>query len=164
MTLFKSNSSFKNMLPWFGLALIILLFDQLTKLLVLQTIAYGQIVPITPFFNLTLLFNKGAAFSFLANESGWQHYFFLSIAIGAALFILIMLKRHAHQRLFSFALALILGGAIGNAIDRVLYGHVVDFLDVYIQQWHWPAFNIADSAICIGAVLLLIDEFRRVNH
>jgi signal peptidase II len=109
------------------------------------------------------VYNKGAAFSFLAAESGWQRWFFTALGIGAALFIVHLLKRHAGQRMFCWALALILGGAIGNVIDRIAYGHVIDFLDFYIGNWHWPAFNVADSAICIGAVLFVLDELRRVR-
>jgi signal peptidase II len=118
---------------------------------------------VTSFFNLVLVYNKGAAFSFLASETGWQRYFFTIMGIGAAIFIIYLLKKHAGQRLFCWALALILGGAVGNVIDRVLYGHVIDFLDVHVGGWHWPAFNIADSAICIGAVLFIYDELRRVG-
>lgn len=151
------------MLPWLGIATIIVLFDQVTKIAVSQMLTYGQSRPITSFFNLVLAYNKGAAFSFLSNQGGWQRYFFTGIAIAASLLILYLLKRHAGQRLFCWALALILGGAVGNLIDRVLYGHVIDFLDFYIRGWHWPAFNVADSAICIGAVLFVVDELRRVN-
>ncbi len=124
---------------------------------------YGESHPVTSFFNLVLVYNKGAAFSFLATETGWQRYFFTAMGIAASLFIVYLLKKHAGQRLFSWALALILGGAIGNVIDRMVYGHVIDFLDVHIGGWHWPAFNVADSAICIGAVLFVYDELRRVG-
>ncbi|MES2537410.1 MAG: signal peptidase II [Pseudomonadota bacterium] len=158
---FSSRAS--SMLPWLGIATIIVLFDQVTKIAVSQMLTYGQSRPITSFFNLVLAYNKGAAFSFLSNQGGWQRYFFTGIAIAASLLILYLLKRHAGQRLFCWALALILGGAVGNLIDRVLYGHVIDFLDFYIRGWHWPAFNVADSAICIGAVLFVVDELRRVN-
>jgi len=118
---------------------------------------------ITSFFNLVLVYNKGAAFSFLAAESGWQRHLFTVIGIGAALYIIYLLKKHAGQRMFCCALALILGGAVGNVIDRVVYGHVIDFLDLFLGNWHWPAFNVADSAICTGAVLFVLDELRRVN-
>jgi signal peptidase II len=110
-----------------------------------------------------LTYNKGAAFSFLAAESGWQRYLFTAIAVAAVVFIIYLLKRHPGQRLFSGALALILGGAIGNLIDRVLYGHVIDFLDFHANNWHWPAFNVADSAICVGAAMFIFDELRRVR-
>lgn len=111
-----------------------------------------------------LAYNRGAAFSFLSNESGWQRYFFTAIGIGAALYIIYLLRKHAGQRMFCWALALILGGAIGNVIDRIAYGHVIDFLDFHWRGLgHFPAFNIADSAICIGAALFILDELRRVN-
>lgn len=157
---FSSNAS---LTPWLGIATIVLLLDQLTKITITKVFTFGQSHPVTSFFNLVLAYNKGAAFSFLANEGGWQRYFFTAIGIAAAVFIVYLLKRHAGQRLFCWALALILGGAIGNVIDRILYGHVIDFLDFYVGNWHWPAFNVADSAICVGAVLFVIDELRRVN-
>ena len=150
--------------PWLGMAVILILLDQITKITILKIFAYGQIKAIASFFNLTLVYNKGAAFSFLATESGWQRYLFTGIGVFAALVIIFMLKRHAGQRMFCAALSLILGGAVGNVIDRVIYGHVIDFLDFYIGRWHFPAFNIADSAICIGAALFILDEFRRVGR
>jgi signal peptidase II len=124
---------------------------------------FGESLPVTSFFNLVLAYNKGAAFSFLAEQAGWQRYFFTGISIAATLFILYLLRRHAGRRLFCWALALILGGAIGNLIDRIMYGHVIDFLDFHVLNWHWPAFNVADSAICIGAILFVVDELRRVK-
>tara|TARA_R110001599_G_scaffold171353_1_gene362218 strand:- start:218448 stop:218948 length:501 start_codon:yes stop_codon:yes gene_type:complete len=157
------SSSKGSLTPWLGVAFIIILLDQISKIAVTRLFEYGESLPVTSFFNLVLVYNKGAAFSFLSSESGWQRYFFTAIGIGAAIFIVYLLKKHAGQRMFSWALALVLGGAIGNVIDRVLYGHVIDFLDVYIGRWHWPAFNIADSAICIGAVLFILDELRRVG-
>jgi signal peptidase II len=161
-SLVKSGS--RSMLPWLGLAAIVILFDQLTKITITRLFSHGESLPISSFFNLVLAYNKGAAFSFLATESGWQRYFFTAIGLVAALFITYLLKQHAGQRLFCAALALIMGGALGNVIDRVLYGHVIDFLDFhYLEQYHFPAFNIADSAICIGAVLFVIDELRRVK-
>jgi len=158
-----SSSSTSTLIPWLGIAAIVVLLDQITKVTITRLFSYGEILPVTSFFNLVLAYNKGAAFSFLAAESGWQRYFFTAIAVAAVIFIIFLLKRHAGQRLFCWALALILGGAVGNLIDRVLYGHVIDFLDFYIGKWHWPAFNIADSAICIGAALFVIDELRRVG-
>lgn len=152
-----------SMAPWLGIAAIIILLDQLTKITVSQLLAYGQSHPVTSFFNIVLAYNKGAAFSFLATQGGWQRYLFTGIAVAAVLLIIYLLKRHSGQRLFCWALALILGGAIGNLIDRVIYGHVIDFLDFYIGKWHWPAFNVADCAIVIGAVLFIVDELRRVN-
>ncbi|MFS0754803.1 signal peptidase II [Noviherbaspirillum sp. 1P10PC] len=150
--------------PWLCIAALVVLVDQLTKIMITQMFSYGQSKPVTSFFNLVLAYNKGAAFSFLAAEGGWQRYLFSGIAIAAAAFIIYLLKRHAGQRLFCWALALVLGGAVGNLIDRIVYGHVIDFLDVHVAGWHWPAFNIADSAICIGAAMFIIDELRRVNR
>lgn len=152
------------MAPWLGIALVLILLDQVTKITIKKTFLYGQVKALGSYFNLTLVYNKGAAFSFLANESGWQRYFFTGIGLLAALIIIFMLKRHAGQRLFCFSLALILGGAIGNVIDRLFYGHVIDFLDFHVGSWHFPAFNVADSAICIGAALFILDEFRRVGR
>jgi signal peptidase II len=153
-----------SLVPWLGIAVIVILLDQISKITVAKTFVYGQTQAITAFFNLTLVYNKGAAFSFLASEGGWQRYLFTGLGIVAALVIVFLLKRHAGQRLFCWALALIMGGAIGNVIDRLLYGHVIDFLDFHIPSWHFPAFNIADSAICVGAALFIIDELRRVNR
>jgi signal peptidase II len=149
---------------WLGIAAIVVLLDQLSKITMSQMLMYGQSEQITSFFNLVMVYNKGAAFSFLADQLGWQRYLFAGISVAASLLIIWMLKRHASQRLFCWALALILGGAIGNLIDRIAYGHVIDFLDVHVYGWHWPAFNIADSAITIGALLFIFDEFRRVNR
>lgn len=157
------GSSGNSIMPWLGVAFIVLVLDQITKIMVSGEFVYGESRPVTSFFNLVLVYNKGAAFSFLASETGWQRYFFTAMGIAAAFFIIYLLKKHAGQRLFSWALSLVLGGAIGNVIDRVLYGHVIDFLDVHVGGWHWPAFNIADSAICIGAVLFIYDELRRVG-
>jgi len=151
------------MLPWLGVAIAIVLLDQLTKITIERRFEYGDVLPVTGFFNLVLAYNKGAAFSFLASASGWQHGFFVAIAIGASLIILYLLARHGHQKLFSLALAMILGGAVGNVIDRLAYGHVIDFLDFHVGGWHWPAFNVADSAIVGGALLLIVDELRRVR-
>ncbi|WP_076592049.1 signal peptidase II [Herminiimonas arsenitoxidans] len=156
-------SSPSSIVPWLGIATIVLLIDQITKLTILRLFSYGESHAVTSFFNLVLVYNKGAAFSFLASETGWQRYFFTIVGVAASIFIIYLLKKHSGQRLFSWALSLILGGAIGNVIDRFLYGHVVDFLDVHVAGWHWPAFNVADSAICIGAVLFIYDELRRVG-
>lgn len=159
-----SSSPSKGVGPWLGFAAIIILLDQLTKITASKLLAYGDSHAVTTFFNFVLLHNKGAAFSFLAAESGWQRYFFTALGIIAALFIVYLLKRNAGQRLFCWALSLILGGAVGNVIDRIMYGYVIDFLDVHVRGWHWPAFNVADSAICIGAALFVLDELRRVNR
>ena len=153
-----------DMLPWLGLALLILIADQFTKILILGYYQLGDATTVTSFFNVVRVHNSGAAFSFLASAGGWQRWFFTGIGIAAAIFIVWMLKSHPGQRLFSFALACILGGAIGNVIDRTLYGYVVDFLDFHYVGWHFPAFNIADSAISIGAVCLVIDELLRVRR
>jgi signal peptidase II len=158
-----SGNSQSGMLPWLGLAAIVLLIDQLTKITIGKLFAYGESLPVTSFFNLVLVYNKGAAFSFLASETGWQRHLLTAIGIGAAIFIIYLLKRHSGQRMFCWALALILGGAVGNVTDRIVYGHVIDFLDVFIGRWHWPAFNMADSAICVGAALFVLDELRRVK-
>jgi signal peptidase II len=150
--------------PWLGIAFVVILCDQLSKILVQKLFTYGEEKAITSFFNLVLAYNKGAAFSFLSNESGWQRYFFTAIGIVAVGFIIYLLRRHAGQRLFCWALALIMGGAIGNVIDRVAYGHVIDFLDFHLAGWgHFPAFNVADSAITLGAFMFILDELRRVN-
>jgi signal peptidase II len=149
--------------PWLGVALIVILADQLTKIAVARVFAYGESHAIAPFFNLVLVFNRGAAFSFLAMAGGWQRWAFTALGVVAALVICYLLKRHGAQKMFCTALALILGGALGNVIDRLMYGHVIDFLDFHVGRWHWPAFNLADSAITIGAVLLVIDELRRVR-
>jgi signal peptidase II len=149
--------------PWLGIALIVILFDQLTKIAVTKVFAYAEPYAITPFFNFFLVFNRGAAFSFLAAAGGWQRWAFTLLGVIAALVICYLMKRHGSQRLFCTALALIMGGALGNVIDRLVHGHVIDFLDFHVGAWHWPAFNLADSAITIGAVLLVLDELRRVR-
>ncbi|WP_096697271.1 signal peptidase II [Polaromonas sp. AER18D-145] len=160
-TTFRTTST--SLLPWLGLALILLIADQFTKVLILGYYQLGDATYVTSFFNVVRVHNTGAAFSFLASASGWQRWFFTAIGIGAALFILWMLKSHAGQKLFSFALACILGGAVGNVIDRTLHGYVVDFLDFHYAGWHFPAFNVADSAITVGAICLVLDELLRVR-
>jgi len=154
----------RRMLPWVALAAAIVLIDQLTKIAIERAFDYGDVHPVTGFFNLVLTYNRGAAFSFLASASGWQKHFLTVVGIGASLFILYLLARHGSQKLFSLALAMILGGAIGNVIDRLAYGHVIDFLDFHVGGWHWPAFNVADSAIVGGAILLVVDELLRVRR
>jgi len=158
---FSSNSS---MLAWLGVAAIVVLLDQLSKITITKLLTDGEFIHVTSFFNLVLAYNKGAAFSFLASESGWQRYLFTGISVAASLFLIYLLKKHPGQRMFCWGVALILGGAVGNLIDRVLYGHVIDFLDFHARNWyHFPAFNVADSAICIGAALFILDELRRVG-
>ena len=159
------------MLLWLGIAFVILLADQFTKLLVVGSFALGDSQTVTSFFNLVRVHNSGAAFSMLSNASGWQRWFFTGIGVVATFFILWLLRSHPTQKLFCFALALVLGGAVGNVIDRIAYGHVVDFLDFHwdwlspvFYQGHFPAFNVADSAISIGAVTMVIDEIWRVRQ
>ena len=150
--------------PWLGLALMLLIADQFTKVLILGYYQLGDATYVTSFFNIVRVHNSGAAFSFLASASGWQRWFFTAVGVGAALFIVHMLRSHPGQKLFSFAMACILGGAIGNVIDRLLHGYVIDFVDMHYAGWHFPAFNIADSAITIGAVCLILDELLRVRR
>ena len=159
------------MLLWLGIALVILLTDQLTKLLIVDSFALGDSQTVTTFFNLVRVHNSGAAFSMLSTASGWQRWFFTAIGVVATLFILWLLRSHPTQKLFCFALALVLGGAVGNVIDRIAYGHVVDFLDFHWDwlspvffQGHFPAFNVADSAISVGAVCLILDELIRIRR
>ena len=155
---------------WLGLALVILLADQFTKVLIVGSFEWGDSQTVTSFFNLVRVHNSGAAFSFLANAGGWQRWFFTGIGVVATVFIVYLLRSHPQQTLFCFALSLVLGGAVGNVIDRLLYGHVIDFLDFH-WDWlapmfyggHFPAFNIADSAISVGTVCLIVDELRRVK-
>jgi len=153
-----------NLWIWLAIALAIILIDQLTKVLVLHSFQYGDVRPVTGFFNLVRVHNTGAAFSFLAGASGWQRWFFIGLGLAAAGVIVWMLRTQGHQRLFAWALTLILGGALGNVIDRSLHGYVVDFLDFHLGGRHFPAFNIADSAITLGAILLVLDELRRVRR
>ena len=150
--------------PWLGLALVLFILDQFTKTLILGYYKYGDATYVTSFFNIVRAHNTGAAFSFLADHSGWQRWLFTGIGIVAAIFIVWMLKSHPGQKLFSFAMACILGGAVGNVIDRMMHGYVVDFLDFHVAGRHFPAFNIADSAITIGAICLILDELRRVRR
>ena len=149
----------RRVLPWYALALLVALLDQLTKYWVSASMRYGEARAYSEFFNLALTHNRGAAFSFLASAAGWQRGFFITIALIAIIVIGVLLARHARDKLFCLSLALILGGAIGNVIDRIALGYVVDFLDFHLSGWHWPAFNLADSAITAGAVLLVADNF-----
>ena len=152
------------MLPWLGIAAIVILLDQVTKTMILKTMAIGDSHTVTSFFNIVHWRNTGAAFSFLHAADGWQRWLFVGLALVAVIFIVWMLARHGGQRLFSWALALILGGAIGNVIDRMLHGYVVDFLQVHWGGAYFPSFNVADSAITVGAVLLILDELLRVRR
>lgn len=146
---------------WLGWALLIIALDQASKFWVSGALVYGQRIAVLPIFDVTLLFNTGAAFSFLATGGGFQRWLFTGIAVLAAVWILRWLYTHRTDRLLCFALATILGGALGNALDRMVHGHVVDFLLFYWRDWYFPAFNLADIAITCGAGLLLFDEFRR---
>ena len=148
------------MFRWLWVAVAVLLLDQATKLIALAKLALHESVALAPFLNLTLVYNKGAAFGFLSSASGWQNLFFIGVALVACAVILYLVRQlKDSDRLLAVALMLVLGGAIGNLLDRLLYGHVVDFIDVYYRGWHWPAFNVADSAITIGAVLIALDAF-----
>jgi signal peptidase II len=146
--------------PWFLLSGGVLVADQITKALVLARFAPGERLELTGFFNLVLAFNKGAAFSFLAGAGGWQTPLLVAFALVAAVVVSVLLLRSSGRAVFCAGLALILGGAVGNVIDRLRYGHVVDFVDLHAAGWHWPAFNVADSAITVGAALLILDGFR----
>jgi signal peptidase II len=144
---------------WFGLSIVVLALDYLSKIVVLASLAPSEGRAVAPFFNLVLVFNKGAAFSFLASAPGWQTPFFAAIAVVASLVVGFLISRNADKNLFSLGLALILGGALGNLYDRIAYGHVVDFLDFHAMGWHFPAFNVADSAITVGAGILILEGF-----
>jgi signal peptidase II len=161
--LFSTARPSTSLMPWLGIAFIVILCDQLSKITIEKMFVYGQEKVITSFFNLVLAYNKGAAFGFLNSQPGWQRYFFTAVGVIAVGFIIYMLRRHSGQRMFCWSMALIMGGAIGNVIDRVAYGHVIDFLDFHLAGTHFPAFNLADSAIFLGAVLFILDELRRVN-
>ncbi len=150
--------------PWLGIAAAVILLDQITKTMIAGTMQLGDVRTVTRVFDIVRAHNRGAAFSFLNDASGWQRWFFVAIGVVAAVFIVWMLKRHGGQRLFGWALALILGGAVGNVIDRLLHGHVIDFVQVHWRSAYFPAFNVADSAITIGAGLLILDELLRVRR
>ena len=161
----KSKGAKKaSMWPWLALAFIIFLADQFTKTLILGYYQLGDATYVTSFFNVVRAHNTGAAFSFLAQASGWQRWFFTGIGVAAAVFIITLLRAHSEQKLFAFALACILGGAVGNVVDRMRHGYVVDFLDFHLRGWHFPAFNIADAAITVGAICLILDEVLRVRQ
>jgi signal peptidase II len=156
---------------WLGLALAVIVLDQLTKTLIIDQFQLHESRPVTSFFNIVRAHNTGAAFSFLAGAAGWQRWFFVGLGIAASIFIVWMLRKHPDQTLFCLAISLILGGALGNVVDRLLHGYVVDFLDFHwrflaplFPGGHFPAFNVADSAITLGAVGLIADELRRVRR
>ena len=148
------------MLKWLGLSLLAIILDQGSKLAITSSMQLYQSIQIMPYFNLTYVHNTGAAFSFLSEAGGWQRWFFAGLALVISGVIAVWLARlKQHETLLAVALSLVLGGAIGNLIDRLVYGYVIDFLDVYYQTWHWPAFNIADSAITLGVILMLVESF-----
>ena len=152
------------LLHWLAIALVIVLVDQVTKLLIVGSMQLGDSRPVTEFFNIVRAHNSGAAFSCLADASGWQRWFFTGVGTVAAVVMVWLLHSHAGEKLFCFAITFVLGGAVGNVIDRVLYGYVVDFLDFHWMAMHFPAFNAADSAITLGATCLILDEIRRVRR
>lgn len=149
-----------NLIRWLSVSLLVIVLDQVSKFWLMNTFQYGEGVALTSFFNLVYERNNGAAFSFLASAGGWQRFFFIGIATVASILIVYLLRKHAAERCFCLALSLVLGGALGNLIDRVRFGYVVDFLDFYYAGWHFPAFNVADSAITLGAALLIWDSLR----
>ena len=149
------------MRKWLSISAVVVALDLYTKHLIQRAFEYGEHLKITPFFDLVRYHNEGAAFSFLADAGGWQKWFFSGVSIIAVLVISYLLKKHQHQKLFSLGLALVLGGAIGNLYDRLTLGYVVDFLSFHVNDWFWPAFNVADSAICVGVALLLLDSFKK---
>ena len=150
--------------PWLALALLVLLADQFAKVLILGYYRQGDGTTITSFFNIVRVHNTGAAFSFLAWASGWQRWFFIAVGVAAAVFIVWMLRAHSGQKLFAFSMACLLGGAVGNVVDRVLHGYVVDFIQLHYGGWYFPAFNIADAAITAGAIGMILDELLRVRR
>jgi len=152
------------MLKWLGLSAVVFVIDLYTKHWVLGAFNYGEHVTVTSFFDLVRYHNSGAAFSFLAGAGGWQRLFFSAIAMTASVVIIYMLRKHSSQKLFCFGLAMVLGGALGNLYDRVMWGYVVDFLFFHYQQYYFPAFNAADSAITCGVGLLLLDNFRKTRQ
>ena len=147
---------------WLALSVAVIAIDQATKMMITDHFSFGDSLPITSFFNLVLAYNTGAAFSFLAEGGGWQRWFFTATASIASIVIIYFLRKHAKELRFCFGLSFILGGALGNLIDRIRLGHVIDFLDFHVAGYHWPAFNVADSAICLGAALLIWENF--VSH
>ena len=149
------------MLRWLWLSLGVVVLDQISKQLVESRLLVFETIPLLPWLNLTLVYNEGAAFSFLSDQDGWQRWFFIVLALVVSAILIVWLGRLSRaERLVAVALGLLIGGALGNVIDRILFGHVVDFIDVYYEHWHWPAFNVADSAITLGVVLILWDAAR----
>ncbi len=155
----SKNANLRRLAPWLALAAILVIADQATKLMILSRFSPGESLMVTSFFNLVLVYNKGAAFSFLASAAGWQTPLLVAISLIAIAIVGWMLWRNPSRRLLDAGLTLILGGAIGNLIDRIAYGKVVDFLHFHLYGWNYPAFNVADSAITVGAVILIIESF-----
>ena len=151
----------RSLAPYFLLAILVIIIDQVSKFTIEANFNFQEFIPVTSFFNIGLTYNPGAAFSFLADHNGWQRWFFTVLSLVASIFIIVMMRKYRTQNRFCLGLAFVLGGAVGNLIDRVRIGKVVDFLDFYYQTYHWPAFNIADSAIFIGVAILLWDEFAK---
>jgi len=149
--------------PWLAIALAVVVLDQLTKGVVAASLALHDGRTLAPFLNIVHVHNTGAAFSFLAGASGWQRWFFIGLGAVAAVFMVWLLARHSDQRVFCWALALVLGGAVGNVLDRILHGHVVDFIQVHWGGAYFPSFNVADSAISVGAAFLILDELLRIR-
>ena len=161
MTMPASRSALTLMLPWLILAVVVALLDQLTKQMVMARLQLGEMIPVTGFFDLVLVFNTGAAFSFLAEHGGWQRWFFTVLAVAISAWLLTLMHHHRHEKLLPAAFALIIGGALGNVYDRIMHGAVVDFLHFHYAGWSWPAFNLADSAITVGVVLMLLQQWRQ---
>jgi signal peptidase II len=160
----SSASSGPSLWVWLGLAAIVILLDQFSKTLILGDFSYGESRTVTSYFNVVRVHNTGAAFSFLAGASGWQRWFFVGLGVVASTVIVWMLKKHPGQKLFCFAISMILGGAVGNVIDRLLHGYVVDFIQLHYAGRAFPSFNLADSAITLGAICLVLDELLRVRR
>ena len=156
MTWFKVKTFYK----YLSISAIVIVVDLYTKHLIQQAFVFGDLRPITSFFDLVRYHNQGSAFGFLNDAGGWQKWFFNAIGIVASIVIIYLLKKHTSEKLFCLGLALVLGGAIGNLYDRITLGYVVDFLNFHINNYYWPAFNVADSAICVGVALLLWDSFK----
>ncbi|MCW8905598.1 signal peptidase II [Sedimenticola sp.] len=142
---------------WLWLSLVIVALDQVSKQLVESSLMVYETIPLLPFFNLTLAYNEGAAFSFLSDQGGWQRWFFALVAAVVVIVLVVWLSRLKHERLLAVSLSLVIGGALGNLLDRLLIGHVIDFLDFFYHSYHWPAFNVADIAITLGVVLMFVD-------
>ncbi len=160
----RSSTGAPSLAVWLGLALAVIVLDQFSKTLILGNYQLGDSRYVTSFFNVVRVHNTGAAFSFLAGAGGWQRWFFIILGFVATGFIVWMLRSHPTQKLFCFAVTMIMGGALGNVGDRMLHGYVVDFIQVHAGGWYFPSFNLADSAITLGAILLIVDEIRRVRR